>query len=668
MNNTLNWWTIIEQIIRESEKTLKERKLQKEVIERIQNLFESFPSGSSVPPILVRLPCGYGKTIIGEGPFIAQLKTKNWMTRGACYVLPTRALTKHHEDVIGKHVHLIDRNASVCAFHGEEHNTQFFYADFAISTFDVLTYAYARSSRTGYHLEFPAGTIATSYIVFDEAHMLQDEYAYSHTIMNKILRVLSASGVPTIIMTATMPEPIKEVVFDGLGPVEIPDMGSEHVRNVLKNEVYRGTIADVVVNEGEPSRAINWSDIQNELLNKRILIICNTVSAAQQMFEKINNRLSNLNYSGKVILLHSRFGKDERIEREEMVKVLMGKAKCATECEKGLKLPLSLPLYLSQKTEDGKFKVFCESCGSDKRDLELIEYVIVIATQVIEAGLDISSDLLITECAPLDSLIQRMGRCARFPNQRGCIKITYHEDGSRPYMKDLVKEAFELLKELSAKGEAKRLTDFCDSMFLINENYKVFQRRVLDEELRSYLSYLEGTGFSTFTVDWSMLRKIKARPNASLTLVVPNEEILFQEAEQEYSDIDLRKSGRFRRYRLVTGTKILTYNKFLSQLSELEKEQKYAVLDCDFVSHHSFSIDYRYAVKEKEPKDFLLHKTAPKENKLIELKLIRISTNEREWDYSYLISPREGRLLEGTYLLNPEFYYKELGLKIGEGT
>jgi CRISPR-associated endonuclease/helicase Cas3 len=39
---------------------------------------------------------------------------------------------------------------------------------------------------------------------------------------------------------------------------------------------------------------------------------------------------------------------------------------------------------------------------------------VVVSTQVCEAGLDISADLLLTELAPADALVQRAGRCARF--------------------------------------------------------------------------------------------------------------------------------------------------------------------------------------------------------------------------------------------------------------
>jgi CRISPR-associated endonuclease/helicase Cas3 len=39
---------------------------------------------------------------------------------------------------------------------------------------------------------------------------------------------------------------------------------------------------------------------------------------------------------------------------------------------------------------------------------------IIVATQVVEAGVDISAGCLITELAPWPSLVQRFGRCARY--------------------------------------------------------------------------------------------------------------------------------------------------------------------------------------------------------------------------------------------------------------
>ncbi|MGJ3241645.1 MAG: type I-G CRISPR-associated helicase/endonuclease Cas3g [Opitutales bacterium] len=44
---------------------------------------------------------------------------------------------------------------------------------------------------------------------------------------------------------------------------------------------------------------------------------------------------------------------------------------------------------------------------------------IVVATQAVEAGVDVSAKTLITEVAPLSSLVQRFGRCNRYGEQEG---------------------------------------------------------------------------------------------------------------------------------------------------------------------------------------------------------------------------------------------------------
>lgn len=61
---------------------------------------------------------------------------------------------------------------------------------------------------------------------------------------------------------------------------------------------------------------------------------------------------------------------------------------------------------------------------------------IIVATQVIEAGVDISAGLLITELAPWPSLVQRFGRCARWGGQAPVIVVDMqHKDdrASGPY-------------------------------------------------------------------------------------------------------------------------------------------------------------------------------------------------------------------------------------------
>lgn len=48
---------------------------------------------------------------------------------------------------------------------------------------------------------------------------------------------------------------------------------------------------------------------------------------------------------------------------------------------------------------------------------------ILVATQVVEVGLDITSEALHTELAPAASIIQRAGRCARYENEKGDVYV-----------------------------------------------------------------------------------------------------------------------------------------------------------------------------------------------------------------------------------------------------
>jgi len=48
---------------------------------------------------------------------------------------------------------------------------------------------------------------------------------------------------------------------------------------------------------------------------------------------------------------------------------------------------------------------------------------IIVATQVVEAGVDISAGLLVTDLAPWPSLVQRLGRCARYDGQQGRVIV-----------------------------------------------------------------------------------------------------------------------------------------------------------------------------------------------------------------------------------------------------
>lgn len=93
------------------------------------------------------------------------------------------------------------------------------------------------------------------------------------------------------------------------------------------------------------------------------LVVVNRVSRAREVFEALTDGKNPLYAREKVALIHSRF---RLVDRERHTRLLFG--------------------------------------NGDR---------IVIATQAVEAGVDVSARLLVTELAPWSSLVQRMGRCNR---------------------------------------------------------------------------------------------------------------------------------------------------------------------------------------------------------------------------------------------------------------
>lgn len=77
---------------------------------------------------------------------------------------------------------------------------------------------------------------------------------------------------------------------------------------------------------------------------------------------------------------------------------------------------------------------------------------IIVSTQVIEAGVDVSATTLFTELAPWASLVQRFGRCNRFGDENGSASVVWvdlpsvkPEETARPYeLSDLVQAREEL--------------------------------------------------------------------------------------------------------------------------------------------------------------------------------------------------------------------------------
>lgn len=82
----------------------------------------------------------------------------------------------------------------------------------------------------------------------------------------------------------------------------------------------------------------------------------------------------------------------------------------------------------------------------------------IVATQVVEAGVDISASLLVTDLAPWSSLVQRVGRSARYAGEHAQVfvvgDVPAKESDARPYERNaLIAAAEALIKIEKSEGD-----------------------------------------------------------------------------------------------------------------------------------------------------------------------------------------------------------------------
>ena len=150
-------------------------------------------------------------------------------------------------------------------------------------------------------------------------------------------------------------------------------------------------------------------DITRE--NGKVLVVANTVTRARQIYEELRRTRKD------VYLFHSRFINKDKENKMELV---------------------------------GK-----------------IDRGILVATQVVEVSLDIDYDVMYTEAAPLDSLIQRFGRVNRRGQKKGRAYI-FQPEGKRkhlPYDEDAFRASLGLLGELEDTENELHLLELNDRFY-----------------------------------------------------------------------------------------------------------------------------------------------------------------------------------------------------------
>lgn len=274
-------------------------------------------------------------------------------------------------------------------------------------------------------------------IILDEIHTYSE---VTQAIVLKIIEVLKYLNCRIHIGTATMPSILYNRIIELLGKDNVLEIAleNEELENFNRHIVHK-------INNWEDAISPVSTAIHN---NKKVLIVCNRVKTAQEQYLMLKAQYPNI----PILLLHSRFTKGDRNEKERM---LLG--------------------IDALGNPTGNFNTSDSAC-------------IVISTQVVEVSIDISFDLMITEAAPLDSLAQRFGRINRKRSNAsiGTYKPVYviapsnEEKEALPYRLDIVKKSYATLPngDILQESELQQNIDavYTEINFMEIEAHSVFKQ------------------------------------------------------------------------------------------------------------------------------------------------------------------------------------------------
>lgn len=204
-------------------------------------------------------------------------------------------------------------------------------------------------------------------VIIDEAHAYD---AYTTGVLERLLEWLRALGCSVVLMSGTLPGPIRRrlTAAYGVPPAVRFSFPQADVCPTSHQVRLRWVTPEQLAGQLRPALSGGGC----------VACLCNTVSTAQELYLQLRETLSI-----PVFLLHSQYPAACRRVLESRVLAQFG---------------ASMP----------------GECLATKRP----HAAVLVATQVLEQSLDLDFDLLITELAPVDALLQRAGRLHRHHRER----------------------------------------------------------------------------------------------------------------------------------------------------------------------------------------------------------------------------------------------------------
>jgi CRISPR-associated endonuclease/helicase Cas3 len=236
-------------------------------------------------------------------------------------------------------------------------------------------------------------------IIIDEIH-IYDTYTFG--LLLKVIECIVPYNTQFAIMSASLPEVLKQELEKVLPDYEL--ITEEKFDNKQRHKIE---VRDCLIEQCVDCITEDYNS------KRKVLVVCNTIAKAREIFDLLNGEIP----LESRMLYHSQFILQDKIDKEHLLEGI--------------------------KNRKGGFVAIC--------------------TQIVEVSLDIDFDMLYTENAPIDAVIQRLGRVnrkgkiqERIPDmQFAKVVITQESPKSKKYvyknLSKILSQTYEYLSKLAVE-------------------------------------------------------------------------------------------------------------------------------------------------------------------------------------------------------------------------
>lgn len=259
------------------------------------------------------------------------------------------------------------------------------------------------------------------HFIFDEIHAYNPKVTAQIIVLLEFLAQKMEAKI--FIMTATLPTFLKMKIKNAIGNKITEIKADSRLYHSFKRHCIKleeGLLIDHF--DKIEAKLSEWNELGNP---KSVLVVCNTVDASRNVFNHFKEKYDTL-------LIHGRFAAKDRNAIEQ-------------------KLRQQPPQLL-------------------------------IGTQAIEVSLDIDYDIIFTEPAPLDALIQRFGRVNRKRQKSPCPCVVFKKRNKKDkyiYEEELIEKTLDVLKDIATKNNG--IIQEIEVQQYMDEVYPDFSKKAKEE-------------------------------------------------------------------------------------------------------------------------------------------------------------------------------------------